>query len=106
MLLALAPSFSASAVAPLLARGVAHDRLLDLPILTVAVQLGFAVGAIGLAVTGAPDVIPGPRLFAAGALVAASRNLGFALLRDRPGERGPVPPPHRGRPGGGVPGRA
>jgi MFS family permease len=51
----------------------------------VVVQLGFAVGAIGLAVIGAPDVIPAPRLFAAGAIIAAIANLGFGLLATDPG---------------------
>jgi MFS family permease len=46
----------------------------------VAVQLGFAAGALLLALAGVPDVIPGPRLFAAGALLAAAANLGFALV--------------------------
>lgn len=78
-LLAMAPSFSASAVAPLLRTDWAIGPL-DLAWLTVVTQLGFAAGALGLAVLGAPDVIPGPRLFAGGAFVAAIANLGFALL--------------------------
>ena len=78
-LLAMAPSFSASAVGPLLRTDWAIGPL-DLAWLTVVTQLGFAAGAMGLAVLGAPDVIPGPRLFAAGAFVAAIANLGFALL--------------------------
>jgi MFS family permease len=82
-LLAMSPSFSASAVAPLL-REEWSVGVLDLPLLTVATQLGFAVGAIGLAAVGAPDVIPGPRLFAAGAIVASIANLGFALVATDP----------------------
>jgi MFS family permease len=78
-LLAMAPSFSASAVAPLLRQDWVVGPL-DLPWLTVVTQLGFAAGAIGLAVIGAPDVIPGRWLFAGGALIAATANLGFALL--------------------------
>ena len=78
-LLAMAPSFSASAVGPLL-RAEWSIGPLELAWLTVVTQLGFAAGAIGLAVLGAPDVIPGPRLFAAGALAAALANLGFGLL--------------------------
>ena len=58
--------------------------LLDLPFLTVVVQLGFALGAIVLAVIGAPDVIPRPRLFAAGAVVAAIANLGFGPIATDP----------------------
>jgi MFS family permease len=84
MVLAMSPSFAAAAVAPIL-REEWTVGLLELPFLTVVVQLGFAVGAIGLAVIGAPDVIPGPRLFAAGAIVAALANLGFALVANDPG---------------------
>ena len=82
-LLAMSPSFSASAVAPLL-REEWTVGLLDLPWLTVVTQLGFAAGALGLAAIGAPDVISGPRLFAAGAIVAAIANLGFALVATDP----------------------
>jgi MFS family permease len=81
VLLAFAPWFSASAVAPLLATDWRTSGL-DLPILTVAVQLGFAAAAILLAVTGAADVVPGPRLIAAGAILAALGNLGFATFAD------------------------
>jgi MFS family permease len=78
-LLAMAPWFSSAAVAPLLTAEW-HPGRLDLPLLTVAVQMGFAVAAIVLAATGAPDVISGPRLFFAGAVVAAVANAGFALV--------------------------
>ena len=83
MVLAMSPSFAAAAVAPIL-REEWTVGLLDLPLLTVVVQLGFAVGAIGLAIIGAPDVIPAPRLFAIGAVVAAIANLGFGLLATDP----------------------
>lgn len=79
ILLAMAPSFSASAIVPLL-REEWQVAGVELQLLTVVVQLGFAAAAIGLAISGAPDVIPGPRLFAAGALIAAAGNLGFALF--------------------------
>ena len=79
VLLAFAPWFSASAVAPLLTTEW-HTSGLDLPILTVAVQLGFAVAAIALALTGAADVVPGPRLMAIGAIATALGNVGFAAL--------------------------
>jgi MFS family permease len=88
VLLAFAPWFSASAVAPLLAAEW-HTTGLDLPLLTVAVQLGFAVAAFGLAVTGAADAIPGPRLIAAGALVAAIGNVGFAAFATDPASAWP-----------------
>ena len=84
VLLAFAPWFSASAVAPLLVAEW-HPSALDLPLLTVAVQVGFAVAAIALAVSGAADVIAGPRLFLAGSVVAAVGNLGFALVAGSPG---------------------
>jgi MFS family permease len=48
--------------------------------LTVAVQLGFAAGALGLAAAGVPDVVPARWLMTAGAVVAALATAGFALL--------------------------
>ena len=78
-LLAMSPWFSASAVAPLIVTEW-HLTGLDLPLLTIAVQLGFVVGALLIAVTGAADVLPGRYLFLAGALAAAAANLGFAYL--------------------------
>ena len=78
-LLAFAPWFSASAVAPLLVADW-HLGRLDVPVLTIAVQLGFAVGALVLAVSGAADVVPGRILLAVGAFIAAVANLGFALV--------------------------
>jgi MFS family permease len=78
-LLAMAPWFSASAVAPLLATDWNLDRL-GLPTLAIAVQLGFAAGAFTLALTAAADVLPARILFAAGAFLAAIANIGFAFL--------------------------
>jgi MFS family permease len=78
-LFSFAPWFSASAVAPLLASEWNLGRL-DLPFLTIAVQFGFAAGALSLAAIGAADVIPARYLIAAGSLIAALANLGFALL--------------------------
>jgi MFS family permease len=88
MVLAMAPSFSASAVAPIL-RTEWSVGALELPLLTVVTQVGFAVGAIGLAIIGAPDVIPGRWLFAGGAIVAAVANLGFGLVASDPGSAVP-----------------
>src|SRR5882672_10661102 len=79
VLLAMAPWFSSSEVAPLLTAEWGLDRL-ALPALTIAVQLGFAVGAFGLALTAAADVLPSRLLFATGAFLAAGANLGFAFL--------------------------
>jgi MFS family permease len=76
-LLAMSPWFSAAAVAPLLTDAWGLKDL-DLPLLTIAVQLGFVVGALLLAVTGAADVVSGRVLFLAGAGLAAAANLGFA----------------------------
>jgi MFS family permease len=83
ILLAEAPWFASGAVAPLL-RAEWNATGLDLPLLTVAVQVGFAVGALAIAAAGAADVLPGPRLFAAGAVLAALANLGFAALASDP----------------------
>jgi MFS family permease len=88
MVLAMSPSFAAAAVAPIL-RDEWTVGLLELPFLTVVVQLGFAVGAIGLAAIGAPDVISAPKLFAVGAIVAAIANLGFGLVATDPGSAVP-----------------
>ena len=83
ILLAEAPWFASGAVAPLL-RIEWSTTGLDLPLLTVAVQLGFAVGALGLAIAGAADVIPGIRLFVVGCVAAAAANFGFAFLATDP----------------------
>jgi MFS family permease len=78
-LLSFAPWFSASAVAPLLSAEWSLGRL-DLPFLTIAVQFGFAAGALALAAIGAADVIPARYLLAAGSIIAALANLGFAFV--------------------------
>jgi MFS family permease len=79
LLLALVPWFSAASVAPLIAAEWQISRL-ETALLTVAVQLGFVVGALVIAFTGAADVIPARRLMAAGALLAAVANAAFGLL--------------------------
>ena len=79
VLLAMAPWFSASAVSTPLAAEWGLDRL-GLPTLTIAVQVGFAIGALALAATAAADVVPARLLFAAGALLAAAANAGFAFV--------------------------
>lgn len=79
LLCAMSPSFAASSVAPTLRVAWGMDGL-GLPVLTVAVLLGFAASAVAMAVVGVPDVTPGPRLFALGALGAGLANLGFAFL--------------------------
>jgi MFS family permease len=79
LLLALVPWFSAASVAPLIAVEWQITRL-ETALLTVGVQVGFAVGALVIALTGAADVIPARRLMAGGALLAAAANAAFALL--------------------------
>ena len=80
-LLALATWFSGSAVAGSLSAEWSLDGL-GIASLTVAVQIGFAAGALTLALIGAPDVVPARVLIPVGALVAASANAGFAVVAD------------------------
>jgi MFS family permease len=79
VLLALATWFSSSAVADALVVGWGLDRI-GVASLTVAVQVGFAVGALALAASGAPDVLPARLLIPIGALVTSAANAGFALF--------------------------
>ena len=79
LLLALVPWFSAAAVGPLIAEEWGISGL-DTALLTVAVQVGFALGALVLAFSGAADVVRPGRLIAGGALLAAGANAAFALL--------------------------
>jgi MFS family permease len=83
ILLAEAPWFTSSAVTPLL-RVEWNPEGLELAMLVVAVQIGFAAGALLLAITGAADVIRGDRLFFWGAVVTGAGNLGFAWLATDP----------------------
>ena len=79
VLLVLGTWFSGTAVAASLA--VAWDiDTVGIAALTVAVQLGFAAGALVLAAAGVPDVVSARWLIAGGALVATIANAGFALL--------------------------
>jgi MFS family permease len=79
VLLVLGTWFSGTAVAASLA--VAWDiDTVGIAALTVAVQLGFAAGALVLAAAGVPDVVSARWLIAGGALVATLANAGFALL--------------------------
>ena len=79
VLLALVPWFSAAAVAPSIAAEWQIGAL-ETALLTVAVQLGFAMGALTLAFVGAVDVVPARVLVAGGALLAAVANAAFGLL--------------------------
>ena len=79
VLLSLVPWFSAASVAPLIAADWGISTL-ETALLTVAVQVGFAIGALAIAFSGAADVIPARRLMAAGALLAAAANAAFAVF--------------------------
>src|SRR5918994_4440902 len=65
LLLGLVPWFSAASVAPLIAAEWQIDAV-ETSLLTVAVQVGFAVGALFIALTGAADVVPAGRLMGGG----------------------------------------
>ncbi|GGX58861.1 MFS transporter [Streptomyces minutiscleroticus] len=73
-LLSMSVWFSASFVVPQL-REMWHLTGGESSLLTIAVQLGFVVGALALAATGLADAVPGRRLMSAGALGAAAVNL-------------------------------
>lgn len=75
--LAMSVWFSASFVAPQLVQ-IWHLSAAGSSLLTIAVQLGFVVGAVASAATGLADAIPAPRLMCAGAFGAAAANI--ALL--------------------------
>ncbi len=83
VLCALGTWFSAAAVAPALADEWQASGL-AIASLTIAVQLGFAAGAVLLASIGAPDVVPARVLMAAGALTAALSTAAFAAFADNP----------------------
>jgi MFS family permease len=78
-LLALTLWFSASAVAPQLeaAWGLSGGQATWL---TLAVQIGFVVGALGLAITGIPDAVNSRTIFVVSASVGAAANLGLVAL--------------------------
>ena len=52
----------------------------DIGSLTVAVQLGFILGSLGLSMSGLADRFPASRIFALCAVLGALANAGFALL--------------------------
>ena len=82
-LLALAPWFSAAAVAPLIQ---AEWRLTagTAAWLTLAVQLGFVAGTLASGVLNLPDRFDASRLFALSAAGAALTTAGFALVAGGP----------------------
>jgi MFS family permease len=81
VLLVLGTWFSGTAVATSLTEAWGIDAV-GVATLTVAVQLGFAAAALGLALLGVPDVVPARWLILGGGLLAAGANAGFALLAD------------------------
>ena len=80
-LFALSLWFSASAVAPQLRELWNLDTGQEAG-LTLAVQLGFVVGAILSAIFNLADVIPSRRLFQISAVVGALANLGLLFMDD------------------------
>src|SRR5687767_4642717 len=78
--------FSAAAVAPSLARDW-NLSTAQIGFLTVAVQVGFVLGALVSAITGVADVLTSRRVFVVSACAAAVVNL---LLIAVPGEIGPA----------------
>ncbi len=79
VLFCLGTWFTGAAVAPALEA----EWRLDAPgvaWLTIAVQLGFATGALGLAVAGVPDVVPARLLIPIGIGITTLANAGFAIL--------------------------
>jgi MFS family permease len=78
VLLILGTWFSGAAVAVPLREAWSLDAV-GVATLTVAVQLGFATGAIGLASLGVPDVVPARWLMLGGGVVATLANAAFAL---------------------------
>jgi len=78
-LLALTLWFSASAAAPQLERawGLAGSQATWL---TLAVQIGFVVGAVGLAITGLPDAVGARAIFTGASLIGATANLALLAM--------------------------
>lgn len=78
-LLAMAPWFSASAVAPAL---IAHWHLGsgDAAWLTISVQLGFVTGALASAVLTLSDLLSARRLIAAAAMLAAAATAAITIV--------------------------
>ncbi len=80
MLLAMTTWFSASAVLPQL-RAEWSLSSTEGAWLTIAVQLGFVVGAVASAVSNLADLVPARRLILIGAVGAALANLGLVLAQ-------------------------
>ena len=88
-LLGMAVWFSTSAVVPALTRewGLSPSGQAWM---TMAVQLGFVIGALGSAVLNLADRIPSPRFFSISAFLAAFLTALIPLLSDGPGTAIPL----------------
>ncbi len=78
-LFAMSLWFTGTTALPQLAR-IWHVPLAQAATLTTAVQFGFVVGALAIAITNLADVCNAARVFAVSALLAAAANAAFALL--------------------------
>jgi MFS family permease len=78
-LLVLTLWFSAAAVAPQL-RSEWDLSIAAASLLTLAVQIGFVVGAFTIAASGIADSVPSRRLFVIAAMVAAAANAAVVLV--------------------------
>jgi len=78
-LLVLVLWFSASAVAPQLQSAWDLDSG-QIAWLTLTVQIGFVVGALGIAMLGLADAVPARRLFVVAALAGAGANAALVLV--------------------------
>src|SRR5436853_6232428 len=78
-LLAMSLWFTGTAVLPQLARAW-NAGLAVTSWLTIAVQLGFVLGALLFAIFNVSDVFRAPRVFVVCALLAAASNAAFGLL--------------------------
>jgi MFS family permease len=80
-LLALTLWFSATAVAPQLEEvwGLSSAETAGL---TMSVQIGFVVGALGLAMLNLADIVPSRRLFTLSALAGAAVNAGLVFVSE------------------------
>jgi MFS family permease len=78
-LLVLVLWFSASAVAPQLQAAWGLDSG-QIAWLTLTVQIGFVVGALGIAMLGLADAVPARRLFVVAALAGAGANAALVLV--------------------------
>ena len=104
LLLALVPWFSAASVAPLIAAEWQASPL-ETALLTVAVQLGFVVGALVVALHRGRRRGSRAQADRRWGVAGGDRQCGVRDLRRRPGHRPPAARPQRGRHRRRLPGR-